>query len=124
MALEWHRDFHPRNVMLLGHYHNDPDRELKIVGFNVSELLKDADIGDWLSELQKQWTDKICSPIVRHYGSMTDFATFGWVSTDMEAEHWLWEQFKDDPRYFPVTWDPEDPDEEPEYQEYGPESCA
>ncbi|KAJ8111341.1 hypothetical protein OPT61_g6041 [Boeremia exigua] len=113
-----HRDCHPRNVILLGSSYDSPDLEVKVIDFNIARVLKPEDISTRVIRLKAKSPDKLCSPILRHYGSMEEFSASGWCPDDRkEAGKWLWRHFNNDQRYFPVVWDPEHSLERPRYLE-------
>ncbi|KAF1358458.1 hypothetical protein EJ07DRAFT_179655 [Lizonia empirigonia] len=92
-----------------------PDLRVKIVDFNIAAVIGNEDGLDWLDKLEQLWPGRLCSPLVRHFGSMMDFSAYGWCSSeDTEAQKWLWRHYKDDSRYFPVEWNPKDPHRRPD----------
>ncbi|KAH6621972.1 hypothetical protein C7974DRAFT_214194 [Boeremia exigua] len=113
-----HRDLHPRNIILLGPLYDSTEPTVKIIDFNVAEVMELVGKAKRPKKLKKLWPTQICSPIIRNYGSMGNFSAYGWCPDDeKEAEQWLWRHFKDDKQYYPVTWDPEPPFRRPRYQE-------
>jgi hypothetical protein len=122
-----HYDYCPRNIILPGF---DPEArplrvaehvQIKVIDFNIAEILTHPrhTSREWYEEVIVHETgsrSKMHSPIVRNHGGMMDF--YGWVSAaDYEAERWLWNHFHDDERFRPVVWDPEHPEQSPEYAE-------
>jgi hypothetical protein len=123
-----HRDLSPRNIMISGGEYKDPDIpvsdihiDVKVFDFNIAILLSHpkADSRWGLTKpRKKKWPSKIRSPIMRYYGQMMEFSPRGWCSNDEdEAEKWLWNEFHNDDRYVPVTWDPKHPERHPVHQE-------
>ncbi|OAL02306.1 hypothetical protein IQ06DRAFT_292996 [Phaeosphaeriaceae sp. SRC1lsM3a] len=119
-----HRDFSPRNVMVLGSNYDNPGVpakdihvEVKLLDFNVAAVIDYPTYRYKASPRKKRWPTKLRSPILRHHGRMVEFSARGWCSDkDAEAEKWLWQHFGDDDRYVPVFWDADDPWTSPVYQ--------
>ena len=123
-----HRDFAPRNIMILGTGYDDPyiavkdiKVDVKLIDFNFARILHHPHYVKrryMASPEEDEWFPKLQSPIVRFYGRMMDFSTAGWCSNeDEEAERWLWKHFHNDPRYIPVIWDPIKSSDRPRHQE-------
>jgi hypothetical protein len=124
-----HRDLSPRNIMVSGLQFDDHNTimnesqiEVKVFDFNIATVLTHPQYcpsWSWQKPRKRQWPSKLRSPIMLYYGGqMTEFSAKGWCSSkDMDPERWLWREFRDDDRYVPVIWDPENPTKAPVYQE-------
>jgi hypothetical protein len=126
-----HGDVAARNIMVIGTDYKSPDAlaydvhlEVKLYDFNIATVITHPRYAyhkylDILEARKKKWPSKLSSPIITHYGQMLDFSTTGWCpdGPDWEAEQWLWQHFRADDRFIPVTWDPAKPDDRPAYKE-------
>ncbi|KAF1848882.1 uncharacterized protein K460DRAFT_364833 [Cucurbitaria berberidis CBS 394.84] len=124
-----HRDFCPRNIIVLGDEYSNPNIpikdikvEVKVFDFNIASVVnhpyyekrRSAGKGKLLKE---KWHPRLVSPILRYFGHMSEFSTEGWCSdSGREADKWLWRHFRKDERFIPVIWDPNTPEKRPVYQ--------
>jgi hypothetical protein len=102
---------------------NERHAEAKIFDFNIAQVMTHPHAAHSkyeppLALRRNSWPSKLLYPIERYYGLMMEFSTNDWCSNDVGApEKWLWQHFHDDHRFAPVIWDPDLPNEYPEYQE-------
>ncbi|KAJ4373020.1 hypothetical protein N0V83_003311 [Neocucurbitaria cava] len=122
-----HRDFCPRNIIVLGDNYDaeisvkDIRIKVKVFDFNISTVIDHPryELHDYAIEAElfrAKWHPRIESPIIGYFGHMNEFCCPGWCSDeDMGPEKWLWKHFHNDPRFIPVIWDPNNPDKDPSY---------
>lgn len=117
-----HRDICPHNIIIVGSDYKNPDIAMhdlqvgvKILDFNVAAVIfhphyEDRRYLDPWDPREEGWPSRLRSPITYRFGHMVEFSAEGWCSNEnLEPEKWLWQQFRNDDRYVPVSWDPNDP---------------
>ncbi|KAH7412324.1 hypothetical protein DE146DRAFT_732620 [Phaeosphaeria sp. MPI-PUGE-AT-0046c] len=128
-----HRDLCPRNVMVEGLEYKesqvevgDIDLRIKLIDFNIANVTTHPTYCGWNKPREPEYPLKLPSPITRYFGLMAEFSTRGWCvdGQNLEAANWLWEHFRDDDRYIPVSWDPNDPWEWPVRIELSENLCG
>lgn len=116
-----HRDFVPRNIVIMGSDYETPHLQVKVIDFNFCELFvhpryTDQDHKHSMMRFHRKWAPKLINPIKRYFGSLDDFADNGWCPNDWcEVNKWLWENFGNDSRYIPTRWNPDEPRVLPRY---------
>lgn len=110
-------DYCPRNIMITGLPAQSvgdalDSLDVKAIDFNVAIVRRhpgshNYDMKREIDKEREAWFPKLLSPMVRWYGSIQKFSTYGWCPDgEGEPELWLREQYRDDERYIPVIWDP------------------
>lgn len=97
-----HSDCNTQNLIIVIPNHTDEGTpidevqlEVKLIDFNLSTIRQDT------LPLLEIWRTRMQSPIVRWYRS-GNFDGWRTSKEDQDPERWLWEKFKDDPRFIPV----------------------
>ncbi|KAJ8111334.1 hypothetical protein OPT61_g6043 [Boeremia exigua] len=116
-----HRDYVPRNIILLGSDYETPRVQVKVIDFNFCELLvhpgyPDQRFAQKTISSFNRWAPKLVNPVMRYFGNLDDFADLGWCSEDRyTTKKWMWKTFGNDCRYRSVRWDPDKPRSLPRY---------
>jgi serine/threonine protein kinase len=99
-----HKDFHPRNIIISpSPFSHSPCPASKprvvLIDFNIAEVCR---LANYVPSKDKR--PKMQNPIVRHWGQLNDFSVPGWIPwhEDLGNREWLWNMFKDDPRFVEV----------------------
>jgi hypothetical protein len=113
-----HRDIAPRNIIILFPPFTTPHLQLKIIDFNVSNVLRFSkshpDEPPQSDEVKDKWPGRILGPITRFWDGLQEFEVRDWVGDGIgEANEWLWGAFGGSKAYVPLVRDEERADECP-----------